>query len=421
MSSDIKQNGAPRVAFVTEATAWGGSEYYLSRIIAEAVKRGWAARVFCPTSHPFAQDPSHLLDPSVVVEPFGAAAVPVSSPAAPSKDKPSWRGRVRRMLPRSARLLAGIQREIAAFARRFDGRDFDLVYFGIIGCPHLAIGIRNVHRGALVGRFCLTPSDRPADADWVHRRLERQSLACFDRLIANSRLVSRQWQQRCGIPAQKLSLIYNGIPDPGPVPESERKTRRQQLGLENRIVLGTTARLHPMKGHRVLLDAMRILLERRRDLACLFVGDGPSRDEIERQANEAGLRAHVRLTGFRRDASRLASLYDIAVLPSLRDEGLPFALLEAMAHGRPCVASRLAGIPEAVRDGKTGLLVPPADAGALAAAIEEIASENDTARAMGRSARQRYEVCFTEDRMIRETFRLFEGMMKQPVEVCSHG
>lgn len=422
MSEHHEQKDMPHIAFVTEATAWGGSEYYLSRIVAEAVSRGWRTHVFCPTSHPFAQDPSHTLSPAVRVETFGDTAMPEPSPAAPSSNRNRpWRARVRRMVPRSARLLAGVQREIAAFARRFEGRTFDLVCFGIIGCPHLAIGIRNVYPGALVGRFCLTPSNRPADADWVHRRLERQALACFDRLIANSRIVGDQWRRRCGLRAQKVSLIHNGIPDPDPMPESERKTLRQQLGLEDRIVLGTTARLHPMKGHRVLLDAMRILLERRRDMACLFIGDGPSRDEIERQVSESGLQEHVRLTGFRRDASRLASLYDIAVFPSLHDEGLPFALLEAMAHGKPCVASRIAGIPEAVLDAKTGLLVPPSDPQALARAIDEIASQRDTAISMGRAARQRFEECFREDRMIRQTFRLFQSAMQEPAEAYSHG
>ena len=124
------------------------------------------------------------------------------------------------------------------------------------------------------------------------------------------------------------------------------------------------------KGHDHLLDAFARVHARRPDARLLLVGDGGRREWAEGLARERGLGGAVIFTGFRTDVPALLAAMDCFVLASTRTEGVPQSLLQAAAAGVPLVASRIGGIPEVVEDGVTGLLVPPEDPAALAAAIE---------------------------------------------------
>jgi len=155
-------------------------------------------------------------------------------------------------------------------------------------------------------------------------------------------------------------------------------------------VLIVVAKLMEQKGHVFLLRALPPLLERYPDLHVLLVGDGPLRGALT--AMIAGLqgRARVHLAGNRGDVSDLLAASDLFVLPSLW-EGLPMALLEAMASGLPAVVTRVSGTAEVVVDGESGLLVPAGDIERLRAAIGMVLGDPDRARRMGRAARERVE------------------------------
>jgi glycosyltransferase involved in cell wall biosynthesis len=176
------------------------------------------------------------------------------------------------------------------------------------------------------------------------------------------------------------------------------ETSRPRSGAPLRLVCVGT--LHEVKGQHVLIAACRRLAQRGLDFRCDLVGDGPDRSRLERQARGAGLGERVRFLGsLTRDqvAVRLRDA-DVAVVPSVptrdgRREGIPVALMEAAASGKPVVASRLSGIPEAIEDGAQGLLVPPGDAEALAGALAALAADPALRRRLGAAAR---------DRMLRE-------------------
>ena len=151
-----------------------------------------------------------------------------------------------------------------------------------------------------------------------------------------------------------------------------------------------------MKGHRYLLKACRILKERGIDLRCHLVGSGPQKHALEEQIEQEELRDVVQLHGGqpRESVARLLAAMDVAVLashptPDGKREGVPVALMEAMAAGLPVVASGISGIPELVDDGSTGLLVPSGDPIAVAEALERLSFDPELRRAMGQAGRAR--------------------------------
>jgi len=166
-------------------------------------------------------------------------------------------------------------------------------------------------------------------------------------------------------------------------------------------------RLTEQKGHTYLLDAfaqvMRVLPAAR----LLVIGDGELRPTLERRATRLGLHGSVIFTGRREDVPRLMMALDVLALPSLW-EGFGLVLLEAMAAGKPIVASRVSAIPEIVADGETGLLVPPRDVKALAQALLALLHDPQRATEMGRRGRLRLEQEFTVERMVSQTEAAYE-------------
>lgn len=233
-------------------------------------------------------------------------------------------------------------------------------------------------------------------------RLADRLLACFtDRVVAvaghvKKNLVEYQWFD----PA-KVSIIYNGIDSGKFTGGRDGGSVRLSLGIGQRApVVGIVARLDPIKNHACLLRAFAKVREGFPDAVLLVIGDGPLRGELEGQAEAAGLGGSVRFLGTRSDVESLLQCLDVFVLSSV-SEGLPLTVLEAMAAARPVVATRVGGIPEAVEDGLEGLLVPPDDEGALAAAIGKMLSDREGAAEMGRAARRKFEKSFSLEMMIK--------------------
>jgi glycosyltransferase involved in cell wall biosynthesis len=165
------------------------------------------------------------------------------------------------------------------------------------------------------------------------------------------------------------------------------------------------------KGHDHLLDAFARVHARRPDARLLLVGDGGRREWAEGLARKRGLGGAVTFTGFRTDVPALLAVMDCFVLASTRTEGVPQSLLQATAAGVPLVASRIGGIPEVVEDGVTGLLVPPEDPAALAAAIEQTLADPAAAAARARTARKRCEERFSHTVAINRLLALYDELL----------
>ena len=162
----------------------------------------------------------------------------------------------------------------------------------------------------------------------------------------------------------------------------------------------------PHKGQRHLIDAARRVVRELPDVRFLIVGEGELRPALERQVRDLGLERHVLLPGFRTDVLGLQKALDVFVMSSIT-EGLGSAMLDAMACGRPVVATRTGGIPEAVHDGVNGLLVPPHDDAALAAAIVRLLQDDALRERLGGAARQRIVNEFSVDRMVANTLDVY--------------
>ena len=148
------------------------------------------------------------------------------------------------------------------------------------------------------------------------------------------------------------------------------------------------------------------------DLHLVVTGDGELRDELRQRAESLGLSPRVHFTGIRRDVGNVLGAIDMFVMPSFW-EGLPLALVHAMGAGLPVVASAVGGIPEVVVPGETGLLVPPADPGALAAALNRVLGDRDTARRMGLAGRRRVEGHFSWTSIAARTRRMYDELLEE--------
>src|SRR5262249_8971816 len=155
--------------------------------------------------------------------------------------------------------------------------------------------------------------------------------------------------------ARKIVVIKNGVAGVDAAAD-DRPELRRELGLASDAkLIGIVARLQEVKGHRFFIDAAARVLRREVDARFVLVGDGPLRTDIENQAADPGITGHVHLLGDRTDVSRLVAAFDLLVLASLH-EGLPNAVMEAMAAGVPVVSTAVGGAKELISDGETGYL-----------------------------------------------------------------
>lgn len=213
----------------------------------------------------------------------------------------------------------------------------------------------------------------------------------------------------CSSAAGRAYTVHNAIdvvPFDGRFRDQSRALRRGWAVAEDEVVIGTVGRLLPVKAMHVLVRAFGSYLKGTgRAARLVVVGRGPMRDDLVRLTRSLGLEQKVFFAGFREDIPALMGAFDIFALTST-SEGLPIAILEAMAAGKPVVATHVGGIPELVVDGVTGKMVPPEDPSAVA---EALAFFNDAAvrEAFGAAGRRRVLEGYTRDRMFRETMSVY--------------
>jgi glycosyltransferase involved in cell wall biosynthesis/O-antigen ligase len=209
-------------------------------------------------------------------------------------------------------------------------------------------------------------------------------------IVAVSRAVKEDTAERQGIDPDCISVIPNAVDAKAyqyPLSVQEEKTLRAELNIpETAKIVGTVARLVAQKAPDVWVRAAAEIIQRRPDTYFIWIDVGPLKAETEALIKQLGLEKHFRMLGRRLDIPRLLALMDVFMLSSLF-EGLPMALLEAMAAGKACVVTSVSGIPELVLDGQTGLLVPPNDPKALAAAVEKVLSSDELQKKLGGNAR----------------------------------
>ena len=207
----------------------------------------------------------------------------------------------------------------------------------------------------------------------------------------------------------KISTIHNGINTAEDNKVDSLKIKKS-LGIpEDASVIGIVGRLVPVKGHEYFINAAKLILQRRRDLRFLIVGDGPLRQDLESRIS-ADLSECIKFTGFRNDVKDIIGIMDIVIFSSLR-EGIPYTLLEAMLAKKAIVASRIGGLTEVISDNKNGLLVNSKDEKAIAEKCSYLLENNDVMRTLGEEARKTVKNNFSAGKMKEETIRVYEEIL----------
>lgn len=283
--------------------------------------------------------------------------------------------------------------------RQFDVGVTLLYVSDLVGRPML--------RAARVPRVISSLRARNVNYPALGRALTRVSMRTADRVILNSATVREFAISGEGVSPNQIVIIPNGIC----VDEFLAPMSREQLAREFNVpagarVIGSVGRLAPQKGFDVLLRAFTRLDDS--DAHLVLIGQGDEERKLRTLADELGISERVHFAGYRRDVPRLLGALDVYVHPA-RFEGMPNAVMEAMAAGCPIVATTVDGTTELLRDGIDAWLVPPDDADALRDALQEVLDDPIKAHARGQSAQKRAVEHFSEQAMVDAWERVLRG------------
>jgi glycosyltransferase involved in cell wall biosynthesis len=224
---------------------------------------------------------------------------------------------------------------------------------------------------------------------WPFSWFERLGNRMTHRIVANAEAVKEALVRRDPVVRPKVSVIHNGIDVEAYRTPVDAAAFRTEMGMQDfEFMILMVANLIEYKGHHEMLQAYAEFRRRRPQARLVLAGTGPCESALRRKAHELGIAAHVSFLGRRSDVPRLLAAADVVVLAS-HQEGFPNAILEAMAAGKPVVATRVGGVPEQVEDGVTGYLTEPRDVAGMVHALERIAADPEGRLRMGAQARLR--------------------------------
>jgi glycosyltransferase involved in cell wall biosynthesis len=230
------------------------------------------------------------------------------------------------------------------------------------------------------------------------------------RIIAVSQCVASALRTS-GLPADRISVIPDGVPIPTMRSDRSRNAARKSFGISIGVpLLGNVAAFTPDKGQANLIAALAVVRSRIPQCQLLLAGEGPSRTELERQVSNAHLNGAVHFVGYVDDISRVYNAIDVFAFPA-QTEALGTALLSAMSYGLPVVALARGGIPEVIEDAHNGILVEDPEGDALAGAIIQLLIRQDEALRLGKAAREAICSRFSVDRMVESTLDLYRVLV----------
>jgi glycosyltransferase involved in cell wall biosynthesis len=242
------------------------------------------------------------------------------------------------------------------------------------------------------------------DAHYTMKRL--------DKVVAVSEDIKAKLAHT-GIHHTKIKVIENGI-DLEPLQrgsEAKRTGARRSLGIqEGSFVIGTLGRLTPQKAHGVLLEATKQLLEKNSLLTVIIAGDGPLEAQLKTYAEQLNISHVVKFLGFRKNIAELLQAMDLFVLSSV-DEGLPMALLEAMAMKVPAIATEVGDVPKVIRNMETGILIKPNDATMLAEGFAYLIDNNEHRAVMAANAYENVRQYHSKEAMCAKYCEVYDEVM----------
>jgi len=305
-------------------------------------------------------------------------------------------------LNRSPGFHPSLGARIAALARRVDAH--------VMHCHHYSSYVYGSLARVFHPRCGMVFTEHGRLSDAVPSRKRRAVNPWLARVPAAICAVSADMKRHMiaeGFPGDRVSVVYNGIAIEAPPNASDRAAMRASLAVPaDAFVIGSVARLDPVKNLACLVEAHASVLRALPSAHLVIVGTGEEQERLEAAARQLGIAERVRFAGYRADARRVMAAFDVYVNCSTY-EGVSLTILEAMAAELPVVATNVGGNPEVVVDEETGLLVPARSAQALAAAIVTLGSDETRRADMARVGRRRVERDFAIDRMVSEYRNLY--------------
>jgi glycosyltransferase involved in cell wall biosynthesis len=234
------------------------------------------------------------------------------------------------------------------------------------------------------------------------------------RAIAISRSVAKHLTKDLGVSSSRVVLIPNGVDSEKFFPATSQQCSelRERFGVGSSPLVGIIARLSDVKGHCYLIQAMNELVHGMPGVKCLILGEGPMEAELKEQVRHLRLEASVKFFKINGQPAEILPAFDVFAMPSLQ-EGQGLSVMEAQACGVPVVASRVGGLVEVVKDGETGILVPPRDHLALADALIKILADKELASRFGLAGREWIMNNFSVDGMVDRTLDVYQGVLKE--------
>lgn len=249
--------------------------------------------------------------------------------------------------------------------------------------------------------------------NFLHRFTDRLLSYRTTKLIAVSQEVKKYYNQAVGIPLNKIVVIPNAIEMEKFKNVSDISYLYDEFLLKKEdIVFVCIGRLTGQKGQKFLLEAVSFIKDKYPQLRLILAGDGEDKEELYNISGRLNLDGQVIFGGYRKDIPQILNLADALILPSLY-EGLPVCVLEAMAAGKPVIATKAGGTPELINDGETGFLVPTENPQALSSAIEKLVNLPDKGRMMGAKGREVVMNRFSIENIAAQTGGLFEGEVRK--------
>jgi glycosyltransferase involved in cell wall biosynthesis len=244
----------------------------------------------------------------------------------------------------------------------------------------------------------------------VYNRLNILFMKKADKIVAVSQALADEMTKK-GIPSTKILVIDNGIDLQRFTNLRENNGLRKSFGLNgNNKTIGTIGSLTEEKGHIYLLEAARQFIDKYPECRFLIVGDGGQRQFLEEKTSRLGLSGRVIFTGSRKEVPEILSMLDAFVLPSIK-EGLPMALLEAMASRVPVIATKVGAIPNVIEDGISGMLIPPRDPKAIVDAVNSLLSNGHSAQEMAQKGFERVRDNFSSKIMSEKYMAVYKELL----------
>ncbi|MCK4512965.1 glycosyltransferase family 4 protein [bacterium] len=368
-----------RIAFYTDARAWGGAEVYMTQVALGLKRAGFDPRLLVADRREVDEWVEHLREQGLDVKRFP-----------PGKEFNP------RVFFDGLRLLRGF--EIVHFNKTHPRNCLPAVWAARLAGASVVVATEHIARSpdsnVLFGRRIITA-------------LVRLTNRLIDMTIAVSELSREILIRNYGIPKEKIVEVKNGIDLSQFDTVFDASAVRADLGLGvSDPVAVLVGRMADGKGHVFALRAIEEIRKRIPDYRLVFVGEGGIEEKLRAEAESLGLTTEVIWAGFRRDVPAILASADLLILPS-EGESLPFVILEAMGSRLPVVASDVGGISEQIEDGVTGRLIRPRDAAGLAEAIIDVLSRPDRGRSLGEAGRRKLEAEFSIEASVGRVLEIY--------------